>query len=109
MPEAAVPCASPQASPSKLYCKTPWAAQSLMGAVVPLGPRRVPNSGSGGAEREREPSHASGGDATAAGRRIAANRLNGRNNVSGFQSRPARSHYRVRVLLRHFIQSRRSP
>lgn len=84
MPEAAVPSASPQASLSELYFKAPRASQSLMGAVVPPRSRRVPGSGSGGAERERAPSHASGCDATAAGRRVAANRLNGRNNVSGF-------------------------
>lgn len=109
MPEAAVFSASPQASPSELYCKAPWAAQSLMGVVVLLSPRRVPGSGSGGAERERAPSHASGCDATAAGRRVAANRLNGRNNVRGFQSQSARSHYRVRVPFRHFTRSRWSP
>lgn len=119
MPEAAVSGASPQASPSELRDKVAWAAQSLTGAVVSPRPRRVPGPGSGGAARERARSHPSGGDATAAGPRVAANRPNGWDSVRGFQSPSARSLCGLRVplvifhgvggLRRYFSNSYSSP
>ena len=79
-----------------------------MGAVVPANPRRLAGSRGGGARRERAPSHASGCDAAAAGRRVAANRLNGPSDVNGSQSLAARSQDLL-VPLRHFTRSSWSP
>lgn len=102
MPEAELPSPSSQAPPTELYCKAPWAAQSLTGAVVPPHPLSV------AARRVEEPKESVRrvtlriATQPTLGGELPPTDLTAETMLKAFQSPSARSHYCLRVPLSSF-------